>query len=160
MPMTALPQSLTPAVAAADAMDGGVAFNGSDTTPMDGAAAHQVARRAIVGLTASASSSTAPGSAETALPSIDTIIPTVVQQPVPQPRVVQQPSPSLATLADAIRSLPSDVCSYARSGWSLWQGAGPAIPNLCRKQQRMLTNSAFLPLGKDSPRQCTVWHEN
>ena len=127
MPMTALPQSLTPAVAAADAMDGGVAFNGSDTTPMDGAAAHQVARRAIVGLTASASSSTASGSAETALPSIDTIIPTVVQQPVPQPRVVQQPSPSLATLADAIRSLPSDVCSYARSGWSLWQGAGPTI---------------------------------
>ena len=54
MPMPALPQSLTPAVATADAMDGGVAFNGSDTTPMDGAAAHQVARRAIAGLTASA----------------------------------------------------------------------------------------------------------
>ena len=49
--------------AAADAMDGGVALNGSDTTPLDGAAAHQVARRAIAGLTAGASSSSASGSA-------------------------------------------------------------------------------------------------
>ena len=105
MPMPALPQSLTPAVAAADAMDGGVAFNGSDTTPMDGAAAHQVARRAIAGLTAGSSSSTASGSAGTTLPSLNSIIPTVVQQP----------APTLATLADAIRSMPSEATGGGKS---------------------------------------------
>ena len=35
MPMTALPQSLTPAVATADAMDGGVTFNGQDAASID-----------------------------------------------------------------------------------------------------------------------------
>ena len=99
MPMPALPQSVTPAVAAADAMDGGVAFRGSDTTPTDGAAAQQVARRAIAGLTAGASSSSASGSAGTTLPSLNSVIPTVVQQP----------APTLATLADAIRSMPSEM---------------------------------------------------
>ena len=39
MPMAALPPSLTPAVATADAMDGGVAIDGNDTTPTDGAGA-------------------------------------------------------------------------------------------------------------------------
>ena len=42
MPMTALPQSLTPAVAAADAMDGGVTFNGQNAVSTDGAANLQV----------------------------------------------------------------------------------------------------------------------
>ena len=57
MPMTALPQSLTPAVATADAMDGGVTFNGQDAVSTDGAATLQVARQAIRGLTSGATAS-------------------------------------------------------------------------------------------------------
>ena len=91
MPMTALPQSLTPAVATADAMDGGVAFNGQNAVSTDGAASLQVARRAIRGLTSGATaSSSATGSARSAdepvqvlpaLPSLTGAIPTVRPRP-------------------------------------------------------------------------------
>ena len=67
MPMTALPQSVTPAVATADAMDGGVAFNGQHAVSTDGATRLQAARQAIRGLTSGATaSSSATGSARSA----------------------------------------------------------------------------------------------
>ena len=91
MPMPALPPSLTPAVATADAMDGGVAFNGTDAVSTDGAANNQAARQAILALTASSTSTASSGL--DALPSLNSVIPTVAQQP----------APTLATLADAIQ---------------------------------------------------------
>ena len=64
MPMTALPPSLTPAVATAGAMDGGVTFNGQNAVSTDGAAGLQAARQAIISLTTGASSSPASGTSQ------------------------------------------------------------------------------------------------